>query len=485
MKKHVLLLGLVGLISVADAESPDSPQSTVFELDTGMVSYQVGDTNQVFQVSYDTRWMSDNPQAEIVISANGVELARRTGNGEIEWNPPGYGTYVLTCRTLVDGVAVGEIYSRTIYVVDGAGMGVPGLQRVTFTGSAYDASETVLGAESMVTLTGEGIYATTLGANTTYAYSGYMFLRAGETYTFRGCFDDYSSVRIDDQQVVAKHTGDANGSVGPFAQGGWHKVDFRVSNGTGASGPTNGVGIQYQTDADATWRKIEDDGSGTIFRTGPDYCGVQIMSARMRPSNPTIMDIVYKVVSPKPTVKVRALAYEDGNRSFKNAVPILTFADGTGGNVGDHITANEEHTISWQVAADWATDLTKVRVEIMVMDDALLPLHLVTIPRTANHAAIQYSDTVLNSTAVMNALLWLYASQDGDLNLANGVLSNQNGVLCNGTTIKNEAATVSWVYSKMGYGVLSGEDLNYVNSVVRSNLAPSGLRQFAVKTFNE
>ena len=181
-------------------------------------------------------------------------------------------------------------------------------------------------------------------------------------------------------------------------------------------------------------------------------------------------------------MSVRALAYENGNRSFANAVPVLTFADGTGVNIGDDIAANEEHTLSWQVAADWATDLTKVRFEVMVMDEGLLPLHFVTIPKTANHAAIQYSDTVLSSTAVMNALFWLYAGLDDDLSLSNGRLSGPFGELANGANVSNPAQTVSWLYQKMGYSTLTGANLNYVNSAARINLAPSGLRQFAVKT---
>ena len=478
MKGCLWLLGVVGLVSVVHAESLEPQRTTVFELDTSIS--QTSDSNRMFRVSYDTQWMSDDPQAEIVISADGNEVARRTGNGEIEWCPQNYGTYVLTYQTLVGGVAVGEAYSRTIYVMNVEGMGLPGLQRVTFTGSAYDASNVALGAEPIVTLNGEGMYDASLGAQSTYAYAGYMYFHADETYTFRGNFDDYSSVRVDNAEVVAQHAGDKSGSIGPFAESGWHKVDFRVSNNGGASG--GGFGIQYQTDKDATWQKIVDDGSGAFLRTGPDYCGVVILKAAMRPSDPTIMDVVYKVQSPKEKVSVRALAYENGNRSFANAVPVLTFADGTGVNIGDDVTANEEHTLSWQVAADWATDLTKVRFEVMVMDEGLLPLHFVTIPKTANHAAIQYSDTVLSSTAVMNALFWLYAGLDDDLSLSNGRLSGPFGELANGANVSNPAQTVSWLYQKMGYSTLTGANLNYVNSAARINLAPSGLRQFAVKT---
>ncbi len=482
-----MILAIVALAGVwpATAKVISSCDSAPVEVDSRSgVKYESA-TNVAKTVTWNAAWVGDDTSAEVVIADNGVEVKRVTGAGAFAYTNATYGTHILTYTTYIGGAAQAEVYASTTTVINCENMGIPGLQRTTFSGSAYDASHAALGAEPIVTLDGEGIYDTSLGANSTYAYVGYMYFRAGETYTFRGYFDDYSSVLVDNIAVVAKHTGDASGSVGPFAEAGWHKVDFRVSNAGGVSGPTGDVGIKYQTNLDPIWHKIEDDGSGTMFRTGPEYCGVVILKAAMRPSDPTIMDVVYKVTSPKKTVKVRALAYENGNRSFKNAVPVLTFADGTGVNVGDNIAANVEHTLSWQVAADWATDLTKVRFEVMVMDEGLLPLHFVTIPKTAKHAAIQYSDTVLTSTPILNALFWLYACQDDDLTLVDGHLSNGDFELVNGTTIQNGARTVGWIYQKMGYSTLSGKNLEYVNSAARINLTQDGIRQFAVKTISE
>lgn len=483
--KRTFLTVLVAVMFMpGEAETLSVSESESLMVDSRLGMLYQPTTNGVYQLSYNSAWVGDAPDAEIAIADNGMEVARRSGIGVVEWRLPDYGKHVLTYTTYIGGVEQDEVYTAIFEAINCEGMGEPGLQRVTFTGSAYDASNAVLGGEPIITLTGEGMYSSDIPQQTTYAYTGYMYFRGGETYTFRGYFDDYATVLVDNLAVVKKGTSecqDGSGTVS-FEISGWHKVDFRVANNGGEGGPKENVGILYKTDVDPAWRKIEDDGSGTIFRTGPEYCGVRILSARMRPSDPTIMDIVYKVTSPKETVKVRALAYEDGNRSFKNAVPVLTFADNTGVNVGDNITANEEHTISWQVAADWATDLTKVRVEVMVMEDSLLPLHLVTIPATPNHASIQYSDTQLNSTAVLNALFWLYASQDDDLYLQNGVLSNQFNTLVNGTTIKNGSATVGWLYAKMGYSVLGGNNLNYVNATARINLVPSDIKQYAVKT---
>lgn len=488
IRKIITTMMTLGMSIIAQANIISSSDSVLITIDSGVMYDNT--TNQTHSIEWDATWVGENESAEVVIADNGVEIKRATGSGAFDYIVKDFEPHLLIYTTYIGGVAQDEVYTATFNAIDCEGMGVPGLQRVTFTGSAYDTSHIALGAEPIVTIDGEGMYDSNIDANTTYAYAGYMYFKANETYTFRAYFDDYSSVMVDNKIVVAKNGStckEGTGSIS-FVSAGWRKVDFRVSNSGGNGGLVSVAGYQgvwYQTDKDATWRKIADDGSGTLLRTGPDYCGVVILKAAMRPSNPTIMDVVYKVVSHKETVKVRALAYQDGNRSFANAIPVLTFADGTEANIGDNIPANKELTISWQVAADWSADLEKVRFEVMVMDDELLPLHFVTIPKTPNHAAIKYSDTVLTATPILNALFWLYASQTEGLTLTNGRLNYNGTELANGTNIPDPAATVGVLYGMMGYSVLSGEDLNYVNAAARISLSPSGIRQFAVKTMAE
>lgn len=490
MIKRIFVVMMMVMAFAVNAEVISSSESVGVPIDSRIGTKYSAETNVTYSVQWDSTWVGENESAEVVIADNGVELKRATGSGEFDYTVIDYEPHVLTYTTYIGGVAQEEVYTATFNAIDCEGMGVPGLQRATFTGNAYDASHIALGGEPIVTLDGEGMYDSNIGTTTTYVYSGYMYFRGGETYTFRAYFDDYSSVMVDNQMVVAKNGSECKEGTGTisFETYGWRKVEFRVSNNSGAGGLVIGAayqGVWYQTDADTTWRKIVDDGSGTVFRTGPDYCGVVILKAAMRPSDPTIMDVVYKVVSQKETVKVRALAYEDGNRSFANAVPVLSFADGTEANIGDNVPANKELTLSWQVAADWATDLSKVRFEVMVMDEELLPIHFVTIPKTANHAAIKYSDTVLTTTPIMNALYWLYASQTEGLTLTNGRLAYNGTELAKGTSVSNPAATVGWLYGLMGYSVLSGEDLEYVKAAARISLSPSGIRQFAAKTIEE
>ena len=205
--------------------------------------------------------------------------------------------------------------------------------------------------------------------------------------------------------------------------------------------------------------------------------GGKVISNAMRASDPTIMDIKYKVTSTKDKVNVRILAYKDGVRSFANALPLATFVDGTAANVGDGVAANVEHTVSWQVSKDWDADLAKLSVEVFVMEDNLLPLQLTTIPAMGDKAAVTFSRNEQKSEKVMNALYWLYADKTSDLTLENGVLKSGGKQLVNGTSLSTENA-LSYIYSKMGYGTLSGDTLKYVNNLMRSSIS-SG--KFAVK----
>ena len=101
---------------------------------------------------------------------------------------------------------------------------------------------------------------------------------------------------------------------------------------------------------------------------------VVIQSAAMRPGT-TLMDVVYRVNDPdNATVKTRALAFVDGVRSFANVLKPVTFVEGTAANLGDAIPSNTNHTLTWDLAADWNIQLGQVKFEILARDArGLLP----------------------------------------------------------------------------------------------------------------
>ena len=241
-----------------------------------------------------------------------------------------------------------------------------------------------------------------------------------------------------------------------------------------------GKGVQrYSREYGAQWQKIRGINNfyGYLTAAAPK---VEIVSSSIRENDPTIMDVVYKVTSSKPTVKVRALAFEDGERSFAKVVRPETFIEGTAANVGDEVAANVEHTLSWQVSSDWQTRLAKLKFEVLVCEGELLPMEWMTIPASETYGKMKVSWNAHNASQVFDALLWLYADKDPGLTLASGVLRSGSTQLASGTGTSNPNA-IRYIYSKMGYDLLSGAALNYINEETRLGLSPSGVRQYAYK----
>lgn len=209
-----------------------------------------------------------------------------------------------------------------------------------------------------------------------------------------------------------------------------------------------------------------------------------IVSSQVRANDPTVLDVVYRVTSDKPTVKVRALAFEDGERSFWKVVRPETFIDGTAANIGDNIAANTDHTLSWKVSADWATDLAKVKFEILTSEQGRLPLDLITIPATAKTPELTVSYNWQTSENVFNALLWYYADKANDIYITDGYLYKSNAdLLSNRTAPANMILAVDYIFGKMGYERLNGPILDFARKATRkSSLAFNTLVQNAYQT---
>ena len=220
-----------------------------------------------------------------------------------------------------------------------------------------------------------------------------------------------------------------------------------------------------------------------------DDLGKITIVTKIRESDPTILDVFYCVKSSNSTVRVRALAFEDGVRSFSKVVRPETFVasisgNATAQNIGDSVEPNVPHTLSWKVSADWAIRLAKVQFEILASEDDLLPLELRAIPASSQYGKMKISWNAISTSQVFDALLWLYADKDPGLTLVGGVLRNDSTQLASGTELSNPNAT-RYIYSKMGYQLLTGAPLNYANSETRLGLSPSGVRQYAYKIVEE
>lgn len=217
---------------------------------------------------------------------------------------------------------------------------------------------------------------------------------------------------------------------------------------------------------------------------------VEYVNVSVRDEDPTILDVTYRVKSLQPTVKVRALAFKDGIRSFSNVVRPSDFIEGTDANIGESIIANQEHKLSWRVSTDWQIDLAKVKFEILVVEDDILPLELITIPANGANKAMEISWNVLTEAQFFDALLWLYADCDSELTLSDGLLMLGENIIANGTEVNKTTesgwqivngiagnyhflAAPTYVFSKMGYSALEGDALDYAKKATRLDITPS------------
>ena len=167
----------------------------------------------------------------------------------------------------------------------------------------------------------------------------------------------------------------------------------------------------------------------------------QVLSAVMRDGT-TIMDITYRVDDPDDaTVKVRALAFVDGVRSFANVLRPSSFVDGTAGNLGDAIPANTDLALAWDVGADWEIDLAQVKFEILAMDGrGLLPFEWITIPAAGGEPELTISEKSPTDQEVLDALFWQYADGDTGLWLEDGVLSGTAASGVSGETLASSTS---------------------------------------------
>ena len=249
----------------------------------------------------------------------------------------------------------------------------------------------------------------------------------------------------------------------------------------------------------AAWEQVLEKAHKTRF-TVADVLVINRakVDVRAEMTTPKMMKVSYTVTSDLPSVKVRAVAFKDGVRSFANIVPVRT---GEGVPKGESVKTNVEHTFVWEVASDWDTDLDKVAVEILVQGDTLLPQEQITIPETETHKAMTITRNALKEPWLFDALVWCVAEGDERLQVqyggvvVDGVIVAKKDKLptvglwldgSNRPTWKKEAtALLNYLYGKMGYKVLAGEDLAYAERATRLDFADENgntpLRQVSVK----
>ena len=379
--------------------------------------------------------------------------------------------------------------------------GYPGFVKAVFTGTECDTTSDVFVNAKTWVLVPEEMYAKScLAEKTTVAYGGYMYMEKGVRYDFKGCYDDYVTVKIGSTWVLSQggECKERTGSYTPTSTD-WYKIDLRVANNGAEGGCQNAsqYGILWKTASETTWHKFA--GTSERFMSGPLSSQIkaekpyaEIVSAQMRETDPTVMDVKYRVYSMADKVNVRALAFENGVRSFANVVRPTTFLEGS--VIGDNVPANTVNSFSWKVSADWKVDLAQVSVEVLAQDvgAGLVPLDFVTIPAHGDYGAVTCSKNVVSNARYLDALYWLYADGDADLSLKDGWLRDATErILVKGTALQNNGYAAEFVYGKMGYDAM-GTNCKWPHAAVailsrirRVGMPYSGNHRYAVKGFTE
>ena len=118
--------------------------------------------------------------------------------------------------------------------------------------------------------------------NTTFGYTGQMWMVGGVAYTFGKCLDDSARIAVDGSEVLLLTKWDEwNWKSYTPSYTGWHEVDIRVADGTGGKGPANknawgtAYGLGWNTNnvtgANLTdWTYFMEDGVTNRFRVITD-----------------------------------------------------------------------------------------------------------------------------------------------------------------------------------------------------------------------
>lgn len=201
--------------------------------------------------------------------------------------------------------------------------------------------------------------------NTTFGYTGQMWMVGGATYTFGKYLDDAARIAVDGTKVLenTQWNGWGTASYTP-AFTGWHDVDIRVADGTGGKGPAGGnwqslYGLGWNTNGVTgcnltDWTYFLEDGVTNIFRCVTDDVMATVDSVT---ATATGFDFAVTASSEAPvTVALYRTASSDYDNaaSWTPATAPVTIAAGASGVIS---LATEESTYAnYQVGVFNADD---------------------------------------------------------------------------------------------------------------------------------
>jgi hypothetical protein len=381
-------------------------------------------------------------------------------------------------RVLVDSNAVFVVYSGTI----GAERGLKAFWKngCTLT-PRWEFRDQLVSAPIGMAMDETRLYVANQGNSTVQTFSkdtGALLDSWGSTGTLPEQFSYLADVAVVDAEVYACDK--SQNMVKVFTKGGAFLRAFAVTSPSKISvhgdfvyvGCSAGLRV-YDRNDNLLWRsatsdaladrRVEDDGgtlialAGEKFRhlTGPVYrtlglkafnqVPVPLVTNVVQRRGLEVLDVDYVVRdADDASVAAYALAFRmpasgGSSLSLTNLIPMRTFVEGTGSNVGTNILVGVSHRLSWDLSADnirsVIPDYSDIKVAVMARDrrEGLLDLHWLEIPAMNGNAPLTINRVPLQTSDFLAVWFWMIASGEPAVSLTPsgvyGAGGDHNGLL--------------------------------------------------------
>jgi len=138
----------------------------------------------------------------------------------------------------------------------------------------------------------------------------------------------------------------------------------------------------------------------------------------VQPDNTNHLEITYRINDTDSShVNAKLLGFIDGGNDLSKVIVPMNYIGSIAGKLDDNVSTNQNHTITWNVGADWSVGFGELEVAILAKDDRdLFNLHFLTLPANdSNGSDIQISRSPLTNSDLLNAWYWLLANGDAGI----------------------------------------------------------------------
>jgi hypothetical protein len=136
-----------------------------------------------------------------------------------------------------------------------------------------------------------------------------------------------------------------------------------------------------------------------------------------QPDNTNNLEITFRINDmDSPSVEARMIAFIDGGNDLSKVIIPKTFTDSITGKLDHNVSTNQNHTVSWNVGADWSVGFGELEVAILAKDDRdLINLHFLTLPANdSNSTELKINRSPITDNDMLNVWYWLLAKGETD-----------------------------------------------------------------------